>query len=216
MRYIIDTANDEQIQEALALGACGITANPSMYLKNHQNFHVFVKKYAALHLPFFSAEVMEGSLEEMRSQAQILCEICPEIIIKLNFSKNSLILCQELHNRGIRTAITLIFTVAQANAAVNAGADYLFPFAGRSDEYGLDGLKLITSIQKMADQKKQPFSVVAASIKNLHQLEELALAGIDYAAIPYALYEKSLQHPLTAQGAADFQSDWQKLPNSHS
>lgn len=215
MRYIIDTANDEQIQEALDMGACGVTANPSMYLKNQQNFYEFVKKYAALQLPFFSAEVMEGALEEMRAQSQFLSEISPEIIIKLNFSKNALILCKELHKRGIHTAITLIFTVAQANAAINAGADYLFPFAGRSDEYGLDGLKLITSIQKMADQKKQAFSVVAASIKNLHQLEELALAGIDYAAIPYALYEKSLHHPLTDQGAAAFQSDWQKLPPLH-
>ena len=61
MRYIIDTANDEQIQEALDMGACGVTANPSMYLKNQQNFYEFVKKYAALQLPFFSAEVMEGA-----------------------------------------------------------------------------------------------------------------------------------------------------------
>ena len=216
MRYIIDTANDEQIQEALDMGACGVTANPSMYLKNQQNFYEFVKKYAALQLPFFSAEVMEGALEEMRAQAQLLSEISPEIIIKLNFSKNALILCKELHKRGIHTAITLVFTVAQANAAIIAGADYLFPFAGRSDEYGLDGLKLITSIQKMADQKKQVFSVVAASIKNLHQLEELALAGIDYAAIPYALYEKSLHHPLTDQGAATFLTDWKKLSNPQS
>ena len=67
MRYIIDTANDEQIQEALDMGACGVTANPSMYLKNQQNFYEFVKKYAALQLPFFSAEVMEGALEEMRA-----------------------------------------------------------------------------------------------------------------------------------------------------
>ena len=100
MRYIIDTANDEQIQEALDMGACGVTANPSMYLKNQQNFYEFVKKYAALQLPFFSAEVMEGALEEMRAQAQFLSEISPEIIIKLNFSKNALYqkaLHQKLH-----------------------------------------------------------------------------------------------------------------------
>lgn len=30
MKYIIDSANFEEIKEALALGACGITANPSM------------------------------------------------------------------------------------------------------------------------------------------------------------------------------------------
>lgn len=211
MRYLIDSANDRQILEALSLGACGVTANPSMYLKNQQNFYTFLETYASMKLPFFSGEVMGETLEEMREEARKLYSIYPGIVMKLNFSKEALILCRELHEQGISTAMTLIFTIAQANAAVNAGADYLFPFIGRSDEYGLDGMKLIKSVQKMADLKKDSFSVVAASIKNLHQLEELAKAGIDYAAIPYELYEKSLYHPLTNQGAAAFAVDWKAL-----
>lgn len=154
---------------------------------------------------------MGNTLEEMREEAQKIHAIHPDIVMKLNFSENALILCRELHEQGIRTAVTLIFTVAQANAAMNAGADYLFPFVGRTDEYGLDGMEMVTSVQKMADLKKEQFSVVAASIKNLHQLEELAKAGVDYAAIPYELYKKSLHHPLTDQGAAGFAADWENL-----
>jgi len=211
MRYIIDSANDKQIQEALSMGACGVTANPTMYLKNHQNFYEFLKKYASMNLSFLSGEVMGNTLEEMRREAQKIHAIHPDIVMKLNFSREALILCRELHAQGIRTAVTLIFTVAQANAAINAGADYLFPFVGRTDEYGLNGMELVTSIQKMADQKKETFSVVAASIKNLHQLEQLATSGVDYAAIPFELYEKSLGHPLTSQGAAAFEKDWASL-----
>lgn len=211
MRYIIDSANDQQIQEALNLGACGVTANPTMYRKNGQNFHAFLEKYASMGLSFLSGEVMGNTLKEMRMEAQKIHAIHPDIVMKLNFSENSLILCKELHAQGIRTAITLIFTIAQANAAINAGADYLFPFVGRTDEYGLDGMGLVTSIQKMADLKKETFSVVAASIKNLHQLEQLAEAGVDYAAIPYDLYKKSLFHPLTDQGASAFAADWDAL-----
>lgn len=211
MRYFIDSANDKQILEALSMGACGVTANPSMYLKNHQNFYAFLEKYASMELSFLSGEVMGETLEEMREEAQKIHSIHPDIVMKLNFSREALILCRELHEQGISTAMTLIFTVAQANAAINAGADYLFPFIGRSDEYGLDGMELIKSIQKMSDLKKESFSVVAASIKNLHQLEELAKAGIDYAALPFELYEKSLSHPLTVQGAAAFAEDWQAL-----
>lgn len=211
MRYIIDSANDQQIQEALAMGACGVTANPTMYLKNQQNFYSFLEKYASMGISFLSGEVMGNTLEEMREEAQKIHAIHPDIVMKLNFSENALILCRELHEQGIRTAVTLIFTVAQANAAINAGADYLFPFVGRTDEYGLDGIEMVTSVQKMADLKKEHFSVVAASIKNLHQLEELAKAGVDYAAIPYELYKKSLHHPLTNQGAANFAADWENM-----
>lgn len=211
MKYIIDSACDAQIQEALAMGACGVTANPSMYLKNHQDFYAFLERYASMGLSFLSGEVMGDTLAEMREAAGRIHAVHPDIVMKLNFSEDSLILCRELHNRGIRTAMTLIFTVAQANAAVNAGADYLFPFAGRTDEYGLDGMRLITAVQRMADYKKESFCVVAASIKNLRQLEELAAAGIDYAAIPYELYKKSLLHPLTEQGYEGFRQAWESL-----
>ena len=54
-------------------------------------------------------------------------------------------------------------------------------------------------------------SASAASIKNLHQLEELATMGVDYAAVPYALYMKSLEHSLTTSGAEKFKEDWEKL-----
>ncbi|MBS6396259.1 MAG: aldolase [Clostridiales bacterium] len=208
MKYIIDSANNDEILDALSLGACGVTANPAMYLKNHQEFYSFLRNHASMNLPFLSGEVMGETLEEMREEVQKIHDIHPDIVIKLNFSPNALRLCRELTEQGIRTAVTLIFTVAQAVAAINAGADYLFPFIGRSDEYGLDGMALVTSVQDLVTQKNYPVSVVAASIKNLHQLEELAKAGLDYAAIPYALYMKSLEHPLTEKNAQGFAKDW--------
>lgn len=208
MLYIIDSANNEEIKDALSLGACGVTANPAMYLKNHQNFYTFLREQAALKLPFLSGEVMGETLEEMREEVEKIHAIDQNIVIKLNFSPNTLRLCRELKEKGIHTAVTLIFTISQAVAAINAGADYLFPFIGRSDEYGLDGMALVTSVQDIIRKKNYPVSVVAASIKNLHQLEELSKAGIDYAAIPYALYTKSLEHPLTTKNAQGFINDW--------
>ena len=69
MRYIIDTANDEQIQEALDMGACGVTANPSMYLKNQQNFYEFVKKYA---FGGSTAEIPEVRIAALGNDAGII------------------------------------------------------------------------------------------------------------------------------------------------
>lgn len=211
MLYIIDSANDEEIQNALELGACGITANPTMYLKNKQNFYSFLSKYSQFELPFLSGEVMGETIEEMLLEVNKIIAIDPNIIIKLNFSSNALRLCNILKKRGIRTAITLIFTINQAVAAINAGANYLFPFIGRSDEYGLDGMKLVTTIQQIIIKNNYPVSVVAASIKNVHQLEILAESSVDYAAIPYNLYIKSLDHPLTQSNQKAFYDDWKQV-----
>ncbi|MDX5709290.1 transaldolase family protein, partial [Clostridioides difficile] len=51
-----------------------------------------------------------------------------------------------LNSKGVKTACTLICNVNQASLAINAGADYLFPFIGRNDENGNDGIKNLTEI----------------------------------------------------------------------
>ena len=211
MKYIIDSANLQEIQAALEMGAYGITANPSMYRKEQQTLIPFLTACHTMEPAFLSGEAMGNTLAEMEEEVRRIREISADIVIKLNFSENALKLCKRLHKRGIRTAVTLIFTTAQAVAAISAGADYLFPFIGRSEAYGLDGLRLIHDIQSMISLHGYPVSVVAASVKNLYQLEAAAAAGVSYAAIPYSLYQLSLKHPLTEQGALNFERDWSAL-----
>ena len=213
MIYIIDTANDEEIKESLSLGINGVTANSSMYLKNNKNFYSFLKEYSSKNLDFLSGEVMGDTFEEMVEEVNKIQEIDKNIVIKINFSREGLRLCKYLKEKGIKSAMTLIFNVAQAIASINAGADYLFVFIGRNDDNGSDGLSIIESIQSIVKEKDYKTKVVAASIKNLYQLEKLSTIDIDFAAIPYNLYIKSLYHPLTESGSETFKNDWQSLNN---
>lgn len=208
MKYIIDSGNQKQIDHALALGIDGVTANTSMYKANQTNVHDFLIENSKRNISFLSGEVMSNNLKDMIEEVKAIRCINDKAIIKINFSQEGLELCRILSSQGVPTAITLIFTIAQATAAMQAGADYLFAFIGRNDEYGTDGLNFIIDVQHMIKSKNDHTKVVAASIKNLHQLETIAIAGIDYAAIPYDLYIKSLEHPLTESGKAKFEADW--------
>lgn len=154
---------------------------------------------------------MGETVEEMLAEAEELQYINPDIIIKINFSEAGLQLCAKLAEQGVKTALTLVFTVPQAMAAIQTGTDYLFPFIGRNDEYGNDGLQFVKDLQKIVNEKGYATKIVAASIKNIHQLEKIATARIDYAAIPFELYQKSLRHPLTESGAEKFKEDWRKM-----
>lgn len=211
MKYFIDSGDMAQIEEAVALGACGITANPSMYVKSGQAFYPFLKTCSGFGLPFLSGEVMGSGTEEMLKEADGILGINPDIVIKINFSKEGLKFCRLLKQKNIKCALTLIFTLAQAMAAINAGADFIFPFVGRSDEYGGNGLALAASIQELIAAKGYPVKVVAASIKNLRQLEDLAACNVDCAALSYALLEASLVHPMTETGSQAFMEDWNKV-----
>lgn len=212
MLYLIDSGNINEVNDALKLGVQGVTANTTMYRKNEISLIDFVKNYACQNLSFLSAEVI-GDYEEMLKQAKKIHDIHHDIVIKINFSKDGLKLVNTLHKQGIKTAMTLIFTISQAIAAINAGTDYIFFFIGRNEENGSDGLTAIETIQSIIQSKNYKTKLVAASIKNLYQLEKLAALHIDYAAIPYALFMKSLDHPLTYSGAKTFEDDF--YLNSH-
>lgn len=214
MQYFIDSANKQEIQEVLQYGIKGITANTTMYRKEHIGVQDFVREWSQKKPAFLSGEVI-GTYEEMLEQAEQLLKIYPQTVIKINFSKDGLRLASYLHEKGVQTAMTLLFTVTQAIAAIQAGCDYLFFFIGRNEEQGWDGMEAIAALQEIIDHRKYHAKVVAASIKNLYQLEKLARCPIAYAAVPYALYMRSLQHPLTESGALTFQKDYQENEMNH-
>lgn len=213
MLYLIDTASIKETDEALSLGVHGVTSNTSMYLKENIGLKDFIKNYTKKEIPFISAEVI-GTYEEMLKQALELHQTYPEIVIKINFSHDGLKLVRQLREKKIKTAMTLIFTMAQAVAAINAGTDYIFFFIGRNEEIGSDAITTLKNIQTMIEKKNYSVKTVAASIKNLYQLEKLASIHVDYAAIPYNLFIKSIQHSLTESGAKKFEEDYITNPKN--
>ncbi|MEG0296874.1 MAG: transaldolase family protein [Clostridium sp.] len=211
MKYLIDTANINEIEEALSLGIKGVTANPSMYVKENVHFFDFLKTINDLNPEILTAEVMGENLEEILATCDKILSINKDIIIKINFSKFGLKLINILHKKGIKTACTLIFNVNQASLAINAGADYIFPFIGRNDENGYDGVKTLSAICEFIRLNNYETKVVAASIKNVYHLEQAVLCGCDYCAITSDTFDKALHHNLTVAGAKTFESDWTKV-----
>lgn len=211
MQYLIDTANMKEIKEALELGVKGVTANPSMYLKENVNFKSFLSEVSSLEPSILTAEVMEDTLENMIKSSEEILAINRDIIIKINFSETGLKLINILSKRGVKTAATLIFTLRQATIAINAGASYLFPFIGRNDEIGLDGLEILNNICHLIKLNNYDTKVVAASIKNLNHLEKAALAGSNYAAVTFDCFKKAMYHQLTESGAKTFEEHWALL-----
>ena len=54
-----------------------------------------------------------------------------------------------LSKKGIKTNVTLVFSVSQAILAARAGATYISPFLGRLDDIGVNSKDLIGNISKI-------------------------------------------------------------------
>jgi transaldolase len=110
--------------------------------------------------------------------------------------------------------VTLCFSAAQAILAAKSGASFISPFIGRLDDIGSDGMSLISEITEIYEIHGFETKVLAASIRSVQDIINVAKLGADVATIPPKFLKAMYNHPLTDKGLADFLSDWEKTGQS--
>jgi transaldolase len=148
----------------------------------------------------------------MVKEARVLATWAPNVVVKIPMTEAGLAAVHILSKEGIKTNVTLIFTVAQGLMAAKAGATYVSPFVGRLDDIGTEGLQLIKRLKTVLSNYNYETEIITASVRNLQHVEEAAIAGADIATIPGNLFPKLWSHPLTEKGIKQFLEDWKKVP----
>ena len=218
MKFFIDTANLEEIKKAYKLGVlAGVTTNPSLVAKEGIKFEDRIAEIcqAVPNVESVSAEVTPDAVtaEEMITQAEELIKINggdKKVTIKLPMTLAGLEACRYLTEKGVKTNVTLIFTVNQALLAARAGATYVSPFLGRLDDISEDGVLLVAKIAELFDVHQLDAQIIAASVRHPDHVTRVAMAGAHIATIPYKVIEQLAMHPLTDQGIEKFAADWAK------
>nr|WP_307775460.1 fructose-6-phosphate aldolase [uncultured Cetobacterium sp.] len=211
MRFFIDTANINEIEEINDLGIIsGVTTNPSLVSKENKNFKELIDEISMIVDGPISAEVISLDAEGMIKEGLDLANINDNVVIKLPMTKDGLKACKELSQQGIKVNMTLIFSVNQALLAARAGAAYVSPFLGRLDDIGDSGLDLIEEIIGVFFVHCVDSEVIAASIRNPLHVKEVAKRGAHIATVPYKILMKMIEHPLTDEGIEKFLKDWER------
>lgn len=215
MKFFIDTANLDQIQEAKDLGIIdGVTTNPSLMAKEgisgQENILAHYKKICDLVDGDVSAEVISTDFEGMKKEIALLKEIAPNIVIKIPMIKDGVQALSYCSANGIPTNCTLIFSAGQALIAAKAGATYISPFIGRIDDITWDGIELVRQIAELYAVQMFDTEILAASIRNSNHIVQSALAGADVVTCPLAPILGLLKHPLTDIGLEKFLADHRK------
>ncbi|MEA4963569.1 fructose-6-phosphate aldolase [Lutispora sp.] len=212
MKLFIDTANVEEIKRANEMGViCGVTTNPSLIAKEGRDFKQVVTEIAEIVDGPISAEVISMKAEEMVPEAIVLSKIHKNIVIKIPMCEEGLKAVKILKDKGIKTNVTLIFSVNQALLAAKAGASYVSPFAGRVDDVGQSGMDIIRDIALVFDIYHMDCEIIAASIRHPMHVTEAALAGAHISTVPFDVIKKMISHPLTDIGINKFLADWDKF-----
>lgn len=191
----------------------GVTTNPTLILRSGRTLQEVAQELSGLlALESISTEVVADTSGEMLNQAQEFITISPAITIKVPCTVEGLKACKELSKVGVKTNVTLVFSVAQAILAAKAGATYISPFIGRWEDNSVDGLELIQKIRKVYNQLnatglKTP-QILGASIRDVRQVEKCAEYGADVVTIPPIVFWKMYKNVMTDKGLEQFQKDW--------
>ena len=223
MKFFIDTADIDEIKEAMSWGClAGVTTNPSLYARTGGKLADFEPHMVEITkvcegLPV-SAESTAETTEEMIVEGRRLSALAPNIVVKLPICEASLPAAHELAKRGVRVNMTLIFSATQAMLAARAGARYVSPFIGRFDDIGdtgVDHLAEITECIKNYDwgywEDEGGVEIISASIRGPQHVVQAALMGADIVTVPFGALKKCVHHPLTDRGLELFAADWAKV-----
>jgi len=215
MKFFIDSANIDEIKEALDLGLCdGVTTNPSLVAKTGRSFAAVIADILALVEGPVSLEVTALDHDGMMTQARKLRAYGDQVVVKLPLIKEGLKACKTCFAEGIATNLTLCFSPSQALLAAKAGATYVSPFVGRLDDVSSDGMQLVEDIVHIYDNYEFETQVLAASLRHPQHVVQSALAGAHVGTMPLAVINQLFQHPLTDIGLRRFMEDWKKVPQS--
>jgi transaldolase len=215
MKLVLDTADPREVEEGAKSGLIeGVTTNPTLLQRAGASPTEGILRLCELVDGPVSAEAVSETADDLVKEARDLSSIHKHVVVKIPVTPEGLKAVKLLGEEGIRTNVTLCFSVNQALLAAKAGASYVSPFVGRLDDAGHDGMEVVREIVTVFDNYGFPTEVIVASVRGALHVREAALAGADIATVPYAVFRKLYEHPLTKLGIERFLSDWRKLQGS--
>lgn len=211
MKIFIDSANVEDIAEAVSLGVVdGVTTNPSLIAKEGADIHTRIRQICEVVDGPVSAEVVATAWEAMVEEGRELAAIHDNVVVKVPIGAEGLRAVVKLREENIKTNVTLIFNPSQAVLAAKAGASYVSPFVGRLDDITMPGMEMVRDMVGIFKDYDFATQVLVASIRHPVHFLEAAKMGADVATIPPQLIHQLLKHPLTDIGLDKFLADWHK------
>lgn len=213
MKFFLDTADVNILRKYADMGIVdGVTTNPTHLSSVGGDPIAHIQEICALFPQGdISVEVTEIDPDKVYAQAKKIQALGTNIIVKIPAHKNYFSVIQRLVAQGVALNITLVFSVLQGLSMAKLGVRYISPFIGRLNDIDEDGIRVVADLREVMDNYNFSTQILAASIRDLSQVHQVAVIGADAVTLPPEIFEKMITHPLTEQGMSIFNAAWQRL-----
>ena len=210
-KILIDSADIKKAREIERYYTiAGITTNPTILSKIEGSLEDKLKELKEFTYGKYEVHVQttESEVEKIVEEAKKLRDYFGEsFYIKIPVTKAGLEAIKLCSKENIRVTATAILTAMQALAAAKNGANYVAPYVNRMENVGQDAKEAILEISNLLID--YPTEILAASFKNVKQVQDILRCGAEAATIAPEIIEASIWHPYTDKSVFDFEKDWE-------
>jgi len=216
MEYMFDTVNLEDIKHfSEFFPITGITSNPSIikiedkinFFNHFKEIRNIIGEDRSLHIQVVAKDY-EGIMADSHA---ILKNIDKKVFIKVPVTEQGLKAIRALKLEGFGVTATAIYTKIQGLLALEAGADFIAPYYNRMENMDIDPRIVITTFAKMIKEYNYSTKILAASFKNMGQVNTAFECGAQTATIKPALLHDALKMPAITKAVEDFTADWENV-----
>ena len=209
-KILIDSADIKKAKEIEKYYTiAGITTNPTILSKIEGSLEDKLKELKEFTYGKYEVHIQttESEVEKIVEEAKKLRDCFGEsFYIKIPVTKAGLEAMKLCSKENIRVTATAILTAMQALAAAKNGANYVAPYVNRMENVGQDAKEAILEISNLLID--YPTEILAASFKNVKQVQDILRCGAEAVTIAPEIIEASIWHPYTDKSVFDFEKDW--------
>jgi transaldolase len=207
MELYLDSVDFKEIEAALAYGFVkGLTTTPTfMHRHGITDIDGAIVKLSGL-VPELQVEALGDTPDAILAEADRLLGLPleREPVFKVPISNDGVKACKRLVDKGHRVNVHLIYTLNQAYMAMEAGASFICPLAGRMQDQGHDAIQLFEQIVDVIDRYGYDSKVMFSSVRHAEHVRQAMLAGAHVCTMPFSVMKNLCENTLTAAGTAQF------------
>ena len=216
LRLFLDSADPQAWQQWLPSGLFhGVTTNPTLLRRANQPCSLLglaeLSRVALAHgIAELQLQAWGRTAAEMLRCGQALAALAPgRIAVKLPVTEQGAAVARELGRAGIPVTFTACYEPHQVLIAAALGVAYIAPYLGRINDQGRDGVAEVIAMQRSLTGVGASVRLLVASLRQPHDLTQLAGAGLNTFTISPELAAALFNCEATAAASAQFERDAQ-------
>lgn len=214
MELMFDTGNLELIKfYSKVFPIVGVTTNPSILKKegkvdvweHFRQIQFIIGKNNFLHV-----QVTTDTTDEIVKEAhKIVDELGYETYVKIPTTIDGVRAIKILKKENFKITATAIYTMAQGDFAIMAGADYIAPYVNRMENINIDSKTVIKHYAQLIKEYNKETKILAASFKNMGQVMSAYECGAHCTTVDPTLLADALKMPSIEEATVNFKKDWE-------